>query len=241
MHDPKTVEYFNRYGTEYGLERMRHVVSVLQAEGRPERSLVDIGCGAGNILEFLGKTTPLKSFAGIDPSINYLNRTRERNACATYLGSILDPGFVSSIPERFDYALLGSVLHHLVGGTRRRSRKLALAAMRHSLELLKPGGTLLVVDLAFSPSFLMGILFHTKRLFSAFTPERVSLGSTWQNIGPPVVSYYTAGQLVRMARSLDGAVLEGIDIRETKVRHFPLNLLRRADITLVIRKRPDRE
>ncbi len=236
MHDQKTVEYFNRYGTEYDLGRMRHVVSVLQREGRPDNSLVDIGCGAGNIIEFLGNVTPLKTFAGVDPSVNYLNRTRERVPCDVFLGSILDRGFVDSIPERFDYALLGSVLHHLVGKTRGQSRRLALAAMRNALDLLKPGGTLFVVDLAFSPSFLMSLLFYTKEFVSMLTSERVAIGSTWQNIGPPVVSYYTRGTLVRMAESLEGAKLEDCDLHVAKSRHFPMSLLERADITLVIRK-----
>lgn len=239
MHDSKTVEYFNRYGPEYELDRMQHVVSVLQSEGHTGNSLVDIGCGSGNVIELIEKATPLKRFAGIDPSINYLNRTRERIPCSLFLGSILDRRFVEAIPERFDYALLGSVLHHLVGNTRKQSRQMAFEAMRNSLNLLKPRGILFVVDMVFTSSFLMDILFYTKKFFSTFTSDRVTIGSTWQNIGPPVVSYYTGEQLIRLVQSLKGVELEGCDIRDAKSRHFPLNLLRRTSITLVIRKCPE--
>lgn len=237
MHDRKTVEYFNRNLHEYSLERMEYVVSVLGAVGRPGDSLVDIGCGAGNTIEMLGRETPLTDFAGIDASENYVRMTRERNGCRAYHGSILDSAFVASVPERFDFALLASVLHHLIGRTRRESSSFAVQAVGNAMELLKPGGALFIVETAFSPPFLMDILFHMKKIVSRFISGRMELGASWYNIGPPVVSYYTNEQLIGMIGSMEGAELADSEIREKRVRAFPMRLLGRTNTTLVVRKR----
>jgi SAM-dependent methyltransferase len=241
MHDRETVKYFDCNTCEYSLERMDHVVRVLQKTARPGESLVDIGCGTGNTIEMLAKLTPIRDFIGIDPSVNYLTLTRERNRCRTFLGSILDRQFVESIPDRFDYALLGAVLHHLIGKTRRQSRQYALRAIENALFLLKPGGMLCIAEPAFSPSLAMDALFYLKKLLSLVTSKRVSIGSYWQNIGAPVVSYYTNARLEKMVRGIPGAQLADIHISERRSPVFPMNLLRRSNTTLVVRKLPAEE
>lgn len=237
MFDRKTIEYFDRNQYEYSLERMRYVVSVLNTMGKPGDSLVDIGCGTGNTIEMLGRETPVTDFAGIDASENYAAKARGRTGCRTYHGSILDTAFTDSIPERFDFALLSMVLHHLIGKTRQESRELAVRAIENALVLLKPGGTLFIVEAAFSPAFLMDLLFHVKKFVSNFTSERMELGASWYNIGPPVVSYYTNAQLIRMVGSVYGAEIVDREIWEKRVRAFPMYLLGRTNTTLVVRKR----
>jgi SAM-dependent methyltransferase len=237
MEDRQTVEYFDRHQHEYSLERLSHVVSSLQVMVLPGESMVDIGCGTGNTIEMLVGDTPLKNFAGIDVSENYTRLTCGRTGSRTYHGSILDREFIASIPEKFDYALLASVLHHLVGRTRRESRALAVRAMENAMELLLPGGVLFVVEAAFSPSIVMDAVFHIKRMVAHFTPERVEIGDSWHNIGPPVVSYYSNEQLVRMAGEVGGAELIDRDIQEKRVRSFPMSILGRTNTTLLIRKR----
>ncbi len=239
MYDPNTIEYFNRNVCEYSLERMDYVVQALGKLARPESSLVDIGCGAGNAIEMFGRITPIRDFTGIDPSVVYIRLTRERNRCRTYLGSILDRDFVESIPERFDFALLGAVLHHLVGKTRRQSRRNARRAIEHSLMLLKPGGALFIAEPTFSPSPLMDALFYIKKTVSLITSERISFGSHWQNIGAPVVSYYSNEQLVSMVRSFPEAELENTHFSTRRMNVFPMSFLGRSNATLVVRKRTE--
>ncbi|MHB9029461.1 MAG: class I SAM-dependent methyltransferase [Candidatus Latescibacterota bacterium] len=238
MYDRETVNYFNCNTCEYSLERMDHVVRILQETARTGDSLVDIGCGTGNTIEMLARLTPIRDFTGIDPSVNYLNLTRERNRCQTILGSILDRKLAESLRDHFDYALLGAVLHHLVGRTRRQSRRYAVQAVENALVLLKPGGTLFIAEPSYGPSLAMDALFYLKKLLSLVTSERISVGTYWQNIGAPVVSYYTNARLAAMVRAVSGAELLDCYINERRYPVFPTNLLRRSNTTLVVRKLP---
>ena len=233
--DRKTREYFNLHLTEYPLERMEFALSTVMKFARPDSSLVDIGCGTGNLLEQVRAAAPLQTLAGIDNSVNYLSKTRERVPCTTFQGSILDRDFIESIPDRFDFAVLGAVLHHLIGRTRRHSRKLAMTAMRNSLSLLKPGGILLIVEPVFYPSILMDTVFYVKKILSRIIPGRIELRHG-HNIGAPVVSYFTNEQLIRMIGALEGASLIDSEIREKRIGAFPASILKRTNTTLVIRK-----
>jgi SAM-dependent methyltransferase len=217
------------------LDRMEFVLSTIMKFARPESSLVDIGCGTGNLLEQVRIATPVKALAGIDNSANYLSKTRERVPCATYQGSILERDFIESIPERFDFAVLGAVLHHLIGRTRRHSRKLAMTALKNSISLLKPGGILLIVEPVFYPAILMDALFYMKKILSWIIPGRVELRES-HNIGAPVVSYFTNEQLIHMIDALEGASLVDSEIIEKRLRAFPANILKRTNTTLVVRK-----
>lgn len=235
IDDQKTREYFNVHLTEYPLDRMEFALSTVMKFARPDSSLVDIGCGTGNLLEHVKVATPLKSLFGIDNSVNYLLKTRERVPCTTYQGSILDRDFIETIPDRFDFAVLGAVLHHLIGRTRRRSRKLAMTALHNSLSLLKPGGILIIVEPVFYPAIMMDALFYLKKILSWIIPGRIELRHG-HNIGAPVVSYFTNEQLIRMIGALEGASLIDSEIREKRIGSFPASILRRTNTTLVIRK-----
>lgn len=95
--------------------------------------MVDVGCGTGNILELVRRETGIRDLCGIDISPNYVSRTKEKLNCDTFLGSVLDRGFVEAVPRKFDFAILGALLHHLVGRTRGESRGYAFAAVANHL------------------------------------------------------------------------------------------------------------
>jgi SAM-dependent methyltransferase len=234
-YDQKTQEYFNAHLTEYPLERMKFALSTIIKYARPDSSLVDIGCGTGNVLEWVKDSTPIQILAGIDNSSNYLMKTCERVQCRTYQGSILDREFINGISERYDFALLGAVLHHLIGRTRRQSRNLAMEAIRNSLYLLKPGGILLIVEPVFYSSFVIDIIFYVKKFLSLISTKRFELRHGY-NIGAPVVSYFTNEQLVGMINTLDDAALLDMEIIEQRIRSFPASILKRTNTTLAVKK-----
>ena len=236
--DAKTVDYFDRLTPEYHHGRMDEVIEVLSHHAKASDTLVDIGCGSGNILERICKETCIGRVSGIDVSVRSLERTRRRLECATYHGSILDGDFVESIRERFDFVLLGAVLHHLIGTSRRGSRRLAETALSRSLALLKPGGLLLIFEPVLSPKLAMDLLFYLKKLVTVVTNDRVPVFGYWNNIGAPVVSYYRTDDLVQMVkRTAEGELVERLVRDSARSRLLRLARIVRSDATLVVRKR----
>jgi SAM-dependent methyltransferase len=238
FRDQATVDYFDELTPEYHPDRMQDALEAVRRYGNAESSLVEIGCGTGNILELIRAETAVRSLCGIDVSERSLERTRERLSCPTYQGSIADPAFVHGIGERFEFALLGAVLHHLIGRSRRGSSKLAATAIVNSLSILKDRGYLLIVEPVFYPKLAMDAVFYLKKLVTKATNRRVSILGYWNNVGAPVVSYYRTEDLIRMIELTRGTRL--IECRRRDQRPSLLLRLamitRRKDVTLVVQK-----
>jgi SAM-dependent methyltransferase len=235
LADPETVAYFDANVPEYSVERLEHAAEFIRERSSAGSSLIDIGCGVGNTLEFVAESTGVENLAGIDVSTNCLAKTAERVPCELHHGSILDRQFVDGIGPRFDFAMLVAVLHHLVDRTRRRSKRNAEAAISHALRLLRPGGLLIVHEPSFEPRLAMDAVFYVKRTISLVTRRRVPVFGYWSNIGPPVVSYYGVEELDEMARAEGGAI-----VRRWAEQHAldrPVDLVLRAtDLTLAVEK-----
>ncbi len=238
--DAGTEAYFDARTPEYDAEsRFAPAAEWIRRLGGEESTLVDVGCGNGNVLEYLRARTGLRRLAGIDVSPRYLEQARERVGCETHQGSILDGDFVAGLAGRFDFALLGAVLHHLVGPTRSTSRERARLGLAHAVSLVRPGGHVILNEPVFYPPWMMGLVFYTKRAVSALTSRRIEFFYYLNNIGAPVVSYYTSEELRRMVEEDPRA--EVLDLRSspahlTALQHA-LFIRRREDTTIVIRRR----
>lgn len=238
MTDRKTLEYFDSHTPEYGEERLARAAGIIRRLARPESSLVEIGCGTGNVLHYLGEETGLKRLCGVDVSSNCLDALSRRMDCERRRGSILDEGFVSSLEGRFDFAVMAAVLHHLVGRTRRESRGYALQAVDNALRTLKPGGHLIVSEPVFHPALAMDLIFYLKKAVTSVSSSRVQFLGEWNNIGAPVVSYLTADELVAIAGApREGRVAE-VHAEEQGLHWLArLALIRsRQEVTVLIRK-----
>jgi SAM-dependent methyltransferase len=240
LKDDQTVQYFDNYVPDYCEERSVYIEEVIQRLGMPTSSLVDIGCGTGSLLAALRDHTQIRDFCGIDVSRKSLEKCTERLACEVHAGSICDANFIGGVGRQYDFAIVVAVLHHLIGGTRRESQAFARQAVLNSLKLVKPGGHLIVMEPVFKPACLNTGIFYLKKLITRFTTRRVSFFGHWNNIGEPVVSYFTHEQLV----TLLGA-LEGCEVREEyENRHRLKWMMRlagfqgRADSYVVVRKLP---
>jgi SAM-dependent methyltransferase len=181
----------------------------------------------------------LRRLAGLDVSPRYLERARERVGCETQQGSILDPDVVGRLGGRFDLAMLGAVLHHLVGRTRRASRQCARAALANALSLVRPGGHLIVLEPVFYPPWMMDVVFYVKTLAVTLTRRRLELFDQWNNLGAPVVSYYTNEELRQMVGEDPRADLLDLQSMPAYLSSLQRALFihRREDTTLVIRRR----
>jgi SAM-dependent methyltransferase len=237
--DDGTVAYFDSRTPEYDApSRFALAAAWIRRLAGEGSSLVDVGCGSGNVLAYLGEETGVRRLAGIDVSPRSLERARERTGCETHAGSILDPDLVAGLSGRFDFAVLGAVLHHLVGRTPRACRERARLAVAHALDLVRPGGYLILHEPVFYPPRAMAILFYAKRIAAGLTSRRLEIFDRWNNLGAPVVMYYTSEELVLMVEADPRAMI--LDLRSVPAYRSSLQralLVRREDTTLVVRRR----
>jgi SAM-dependent methyltransferase len=238
--DAGTEAYFDARAPEYdAASRFAPAAEWIRRLAGEASSLVEVGCGAGNVLAYLRDETGVRRLAGIDVSPRCLERARERTGCETHAGSILDASLLARLAGRFDFAVLGAVLHHLVGRTRRASRDRARRALAHALSLVRPGGHVILHEPVFYPPWAMGILFYAKKVASALTSRRLELFDRWNNLGAPVVLYYTNEDLRRMVEADPRA--EILDVLSVPA-YLPslqraLGVRRREDTTVVVRRR----
>jgi SAM-dependent methyltransferase len=199
--DPETTTYFDSCVPEYSIERLGDAAQFIRAHRENDASLIDVGAGTGNTLAYLRESTGIGSLAALDVSGESLRLLRDRVSCEIHQGSILDRDFVDAIGSRFDFAIVAAVLHHLIGRSRRQSRALARIAVENSKRLLKPGGYLIIHEPVFSPQVAMSGVFYLKKAVTRFTNKRVGVLGYWNNVGAPVVSYYTTGQVRELAHA----------------------------------------
>lgn len=238
-HDERTQRYFDQNTPTYSLGRYEAVVAFLRENAAPGASLLDIGCGAGNVLKLIAENSPVHDLNGLDVSPSYLAKCAAAvPGCTTHLGSILDPDLRTAADRRFTYVLVGAVLHHLVGSTRAESLQLAQQGLRSAWSLVEPGGALIIMEPTFRPHATMSMVFYAKRLVSRVTSRRVAIFGYWNNLGEPVVSYFSHDELNYQASRLPHAKLVS-GIKKTKSLPAIWRLAgvsERADSVLIVGK-----
>jgi 2-polyprenyl-3-methyl-5-hydroxy-6-metoxy-1,4-benzoquinol methylase len=204
--DRATVDYFDSHCHEYGRDRIRGVARMLAPYVGPEARMIDVGCGTGANLARLSRALGITDLTALDASEASLERVRERLPDAqTHCMSLLDEESLAVLQGEYDVVLMAAVLHHLVGRSRQESRRRAQAGLRMAATLARPGGLVVVMEPVFTPVPPWGVLlapsdtlFWVKRMTTLVTSDRVPLGGYWNNIGAPVVSFYTAGEVGSM-------------------------------------------
>lgn len=106
---------------------------------RPEVSVLDLGCGTGNLEERLGRTTPDVCVTGMDGSEGMLRRAVGK--CARYrnvdfvLGDLSEP--LPFADASFDCVVANNVLYAVPGRA---------ALMAEAARVLRPGGRFVLSD-----------------------------------------------------------------------------------------------
>ena len=236
--DQETTAYFDQHVPEYSLRHARRAVQLICAAGPRDASLVDIGCGVGTVLASLAtKATGISRLVGFDVSSACLEETRQKVDAELHQVSITDSAAVGRFRGQFDFALMAAVLHHLVGPTRRRSRRVAETAIANSLVLLKPGGYLVIAEPTFAPSAPLGALFWAKRMSARMTSRRLPIGGYWNNLGPPIVSYYSPDQLHALVGGLPAEIVFSDSVPQ-RLNRLGQTLVAKTNTTMMIRTRP---
>ncbi|HUQ56104.1 class I SAM-dependent methyltransferase [Lentzea sp.] len=102
-------------------------------------SVLDVGCGTGNLLRAAGKRGAV--LTGVDPDLKMLAKA-ERKLRRAGLRARLDRGYAQELPYpdgSFDRVFSSLMLHHLEGA----SKGEMLAEVRR---VLKPGGVFVLAD-----------------------------------------------------------------------------------------------
>lgn len=103
--------------------------------------------------------------------------------------------------------LAAALLHHLVGSTRRASLNDAVHGLSNAMRMVKPGGTLVVLEPVHRPRTESSTLFWMKRATTSMTDQRISVFGYWNNVGAPVVSFYSPSQVLEMVKRAGGEII----------------------------------
>ena len=238
--DDATVSYFDNHCHESGRDRIRGVAKVLRPMLGEDTRLIDVGSGTGANLARLSKALRITDLTALDASAESLSRVRERLPQArTQCVSILDGEALAPLAREYDVVVMAAVLHHLVGSTRRESRALAERGLANAARLARPGGLVVVLEPVFDQRGLgavvrpNGSIFWVKRVVTSVTSRRVPVLGYWNNIGAPVVSFYSGDEVAGMT-SRAGLELVHRDSREQRSGAIGM-VARRADDTFIAR------
>lgn len=230
----KTVDYFDSHAHHYSNQRIKGVASIISHRVTPDSTVCDVGAGGGETLQRLAKELRLKrrNLTAMDVSQTSLDRVHERMPRAsTELVSILDDEALIPYQGGFDVVLMAAVLHHLVGGTRKTSYDDAQHGLRNAFRLVRPGGILVVLEPVFSPRIASSSLFWIKRGTTSLTDQRLPMFGYWNNLGAPVVAFYTPRQVQGMIGAVGGRIIASQSTPERI--GWGARLMRKDNLTLV--------
>ncbi|MBB5896511.1 class I SAM-dependent methyltransferase [Kutzneria kofuensis] len=129
-----------------------HRTLIEQAELTAGQRVLEIGCGTGNVAIRVKRTHPGVELVGSDPDPLALARARRK---ARGLNGIrFERGYAQRLPHpdgSFDRVLSALMLHHLDHDTR-------VAAAAEVVRVLRPGGSLHLVDFAGHKHGIHGLL-----------------------------------------------------------------------------------
>ena len=211
-------DYFDVHSHDYHPRRLRAAVRWIERLQQPGDSLFDVGCGTGLVLEAM-REAGIERLAGCDTAGVALEQAGSRVGFIAHRGSILDDGFVATL-DRHRFVTMAAVLHHVIGRTRRDSREQAVQATRNALSLVGPRGRLVVIEPTYAPGWAMTVLFWLKRAAVAVAGNRRLELGRWNNLGAPVVSYYSPDEIDESVREAGGRVIRHRD-RDARLRRLP--------------------
>jgi ubiquinone/menaquinone biosynthesis C-methylase UbiE len=129
-----------------------------QAELQSAQRVLEIGCGTGNLALLVKRIRPQLDVVGLDPDPNALARAG-RKARRAGLSLRLDRGFGDELPypdASFDRVLSALMLHHVEADLRP-------ATLREVTRVLRPGGSLHVLDFGGDPRDAHGLIARLSR------------------------------------------------------------------------------
>lgn len=198
-------EYFENFSPTYSIHNVEFIVKYLK-KNKKINSVLDIGCGNGESLSILEHELGV-DVHGLEEALAYKDKMSKKTQGKIYWVSILDKQKLKKINKKFDVVIISRVLHHLVSNTPKKSHMLSRMALENAMDLLAQDGQLVIFEPAFELRIFNRLLFFVKKFFGKFSKKRITIFGYWNNIGEPVVNYFSE-------KELKGIVKEG------KIVHF---------------------
>jgi ubiquinone/menaquinone biosynthesis C-methylase UbiE len=129
-----------------------------QADLDSAQRVLEIGCGTGNLALLVKRTHPGLEVTGLDPDPRALARAG-RKARRSGLALRLDRGFADQLPypdASFDRVLSSLMFHHLDADQQ-------VSSLREVRRVLRPGGSLHLMDMSGGGHNLHGLTRLTRR------------------------------------------------------------------------------
>jgi ubiquinone/menaquinone biosynthesis C-methylase UbiE len=192
-------KYFREHAAEWDKIRKLHVADAAVEEairaalaGPPFRALLDLGTGTGRMLELFGPQ--IERGLGIDLSLDMLLLARDRLERAGLRNCSVRQGDIYDLPiadDAFDVVIIHQVLHFLDDGAR---------AVKEAARVLRPGGSLLVVD--FGPHELEFLREQYAHRRLGFAPDVVNQWLAAAGLEPTMHKSLSPGRDGKIAVSL---------------------------------------
>jgi 2-polyprenyl-3-methyl-5-hydroxy-6-metoxy-1,4-benzoquinol methylase len=138
--------------------RRRMIMSLVRHESFA--TVLDVGCGSGELLSYVRRSHPGAALAGADLSPEQTERNRQRMPDAEFFALDIQ---TAHLPRTFDLVICSEVVEHLDD---------ARAAIQHLSKMVAPGGRLLIT----CPS---GTVYATERHFGHVRHPRAEDLATW--------------------------------------------------------------
>jgi len=141
MGKSSLLPFYDVFSTLFGAKDAQWQL-VAQASLPSDGTVLEIGCGTGNVLVLAGRAAPGATLIGLDPDPDALAVAKRKTARAG-LEVRLDQGYADRLPYAdgsVDRVLSSFMLHHLPGPQK-------LDALREVRRVLAPGGSLHLLDL----------------------------------------------------------------------------------------------
>ncbi len=125
-------------------------------------SVLEVGGGNGYLLDLIANSVGAAELVNCE--LTYRAYQKQANTSIKLVGgNVIKLPFAESI---FDYVIIKNLLHHLVGPTRKVSKKLARAAVDELFRVTRSGGKIIVLEQFHQYRWCAAILFYMTRLLA---------------------------------------------------------------------------
>ncbi len=176
----------------------------------PEDDLLDIGCGAGNLL--IPLSFFIRSTTGIDHP-NLLTQIKNRLPKDTDTITLLPGEFLTTeVPGTFSRILIYGVIHNL------RDEEEVLRFIRKAAILLRPGGKMLIGDI---PNIDIKARFLSSERGKKFIVQWQEQVERERKVNPEVNLPFTTTPLVTIGDAFADKMIAALEESHLRAKRFP--------------------